>query len=412
MANLVDREELLERFLRYVQVDTQANPDTDEYPSSAGQWTLGKMLVQELQALGLEDARQDENALVTATVPGRTGSPTIVFNSHLDTSPECSGADVKPQVIRDYQGGDIQLPGDEALSITVADSPELKDLVGATLITTDGTTLLGADDKAGVAIIMQLVATLMRNPDLLRPTVRVLFTCDEEIGRGVDHVDVDGLGAVVAYTLDGPAANFVDVETFSADGARVTIRGENIHPAIAKDRMVNSIRAAAHFISQLPMAKSPERTEGRDGFLHPYHMQAQVDQTTLRVLLRDFETDNLSVHADALRNAARATEQAIPGCTVEIEITEQYRNMRDGLLKEPRAVEFARLAHERLGRSPTLEIIRGGTDGSRLTQLGLPTPNLSSGQHNLHSKLEWACLDEMQAAVELIVELSSLWADA
>ena len=408
----IDREELLARFLRYVKVDTRANPDTDEYPSSEGQWELGRMLVDELKAMGLSDVNQDDKALVTATIPGNTDGPAIVFNSHLDTSAECSGTNVQPQVIRDYAGGDIGLPGDPTLAIKVEDSPELKQLHGCTLITTDGTTLLGADDKAGVAIIMQLAATLTQQTNLPHGDIRILFTCDEEIGRGVNHVDVPGLNAVAGYTLDGPAANFVDVETFSADGAKVTVRGENIHPAIAKDRMVNSIRAVAHFISLLPLEKSPEQTEGRDGFLHPYQMQSQVDETVLRVLLRDFETENLSELAAILREAAKATEQAVPGCEVEVKVSEQYRNMRDGLAKEPRAVEFAKQAHERLGREPTLEIIRGGTDGSRLTALGLPTPNLSSGQHNLHSKLEWACLDEMEQAVQLLVQLAAIWAEA
>ena len=406
----IDREALLQRFLRYVQVDTQANPDTDQYPSSQGQWTLGKMLVEELQQIGLADAAQDEHALVTATVHANTEAPTIVFNSHLDTSPEAPGADVKPQVIRDYQGGDLTLPGNPSLKITVEESPELNELRGCTLITTDGTTLLGADDKAGVAIIMELAATLMAHPELPHGEIRILFTCDEEIGRGVNHVDVEGLGAAAGYTLDGPAANDVDVETFSADGAKVTIRGVNIHPAIAKDRMVNSIRAVAHFLGQLPPEWSPEATEGRDGFLHPYHMQSQVDQTELKILLRDFEEENLVRQAKLLHDAAAATEAAVPGCEVSVEISEQYRNMRDGLAKEPRAVEFAVAAHERLGRTPSLEIIRGGTDGSRLTALGLPTPNLSSGQHNLHSRLEWACLDEMEQAVQVLVELAAVWA--
>ncbi|MEM8678579.1 MAG: peptidase T [Planctomycetota bacterium] len=408
----IDREALLQRFLRYVQVDTQANPDTDQYPSSEGQWTLGKILVGELRELGLADAAQDDHALVTATVLANIEAPTIVFNSHLDTSPEAPGANVRPQVIRDYAGGDIDLPGNPELKITLEESPELKDLIGCTLVTTDGTTLLGADDKAGVAIIMQLVATLMEQSDLPHGEIRILFTCDEEIGRGVNHVDVPGLNAVAGYTLDGPAANEVDVETFSADGAKVTVRGVNIHPAIAKDRMVNSMRATAHFLSQLPADFSPERTEGRDGFLHPYHLQGQVDLTVIKILLRDFEDQNLVRQAKLLHQAAAATEAAIPGCQVEVEISEQYRNMREGLAKEPRAVAFALAAHERLGRVPKQEIIRGGTDGSRLTALGLPTPNLSSGQHNLHSRLEWACLDEMEQAVQVLVELAAAWTGA
>lgn len=336
----------------------------------------------------------------------------IALNSHLDTSPEASGKDVKPQVIVDYQGGDIVLPGDPAKKITATTNPELPQMVGCTLVTSDGTTLLGGDDKAGLAIIMQTAATLLANPQIKHGDVRVLFTCDEEIGRGVQHVDLKRLGADACYTLDGPGANAIDVETFSADLATVTVHGVNIHPALAKDRMINALRALGYFISRLPADASPERTDAREGFLHPYALSGAVDLAVVKILLRSFETEELGHQADLLRTLARETEQLFPGTTVDVAITPQYRNLGDGLAKAPHVVEFAEQAHRRLGRNPKRDIVRGGTDGSRLTELGLPTPNLSSGQHNLHSPLEWVCLDEMLQAVEVCLELVQVWAES
>ena len=409
----INKQQLIDRFLRYVAVDTTANPAATEYPSSPGQLDLGKLLVAEMKAMGIEDAMQDEFGLVYGTVPATSTTKTVLcFNSHMDTSPDASGANVQANVIEAYAGGDIVLAGDPNQVITVADSPELNDLHGATLITTDGTTLLGGDDKAGVAIIMQLAQTLLENPGVSHGPIRMLFTCDEEIGRGVNHVDLEKLGADVCYTLDGPAANTIDVETFSADMATVRIRGVNIHPAIAKDRMVNAIRALGHFLMQLPPELSPERTGDRDGFLHPYDLSGQVDDVELKVLLRDFDTEKLRDHEQVLRAAAASTIEAVPGVQVDVDVVRQYRNLGDGLSKEPRAVLFAEKAHERLGRKWTQEIIRGGTDGSRLTEIGLPTPNLSSGQHNLHSVLEWVCVDEMVQAVEVLVELAQVWDEA
>ena len=411
----INKQRLLERFLDYVRFDTTANPDTQEYPSSPGQWELGQHLVNELTTMGLSNAQQDEHALVYATIPATHGikAPVIAFNAHLDTSPETSGANVRPQLIENYSGGDIALPGNLSRVITVADNPDLKQLHGATLITTDGTTLLGGDDKAGIAIIMEAAAYLVEHAELRHGEIRLLFTCDEEIGRGVDRVDVPGLKAHVCYTLDGPAANTIDVETFSADEATVTVEGINIHPSIGKDRMVNAVRVAASFLDQLPSDRlSPETTEGRQGFLHPYRIvEGQVDKVVIKVLLRDFDTLALEDHASLLHAAAKSTESAFPGATVTIEVRKQYRNLGEVLGREPRAVQFAECAHERLGRKATREVIRGGTDGARFTELGLPTPNLSSGQHNPHSPLEWACLDEMVAATEVVVELAQVWAE-
>ena len=411
----MDRQRLLERFLRYARIHTTANDETEEYPSSAGQWELGKVLVKELQAMGADDAHQDEFGLIYATVPGNVASetPVVAFNSHLDTSPETSGENVQPQVIESYAGGDITLPGDASQVIRVSENPELESLHGATLITTDGTTLLGGDDKAGIAIIMELAEHLLENPSIPHGPIRILFTCDEEIGRGVQHVDFAKLGADVCYTLDGPGANDIDTETFSADLATVTFRGINIHPSIAKDRMVNAIRAAGEFLSRLPRERlAPEVTDGRDGFIHPYHIDGLVAQAKLRIILRDFETEKLAEQAELLRRVGAEVVAKFPGLEVDVDVRKQYRNMRDGLQQEPRAVDYAVQAHRRLNREPNLAIIRGGTDGSQLTEQGLPTPNLSSGQHNPHSPLEWACLDEMHQAVEVLVELVQIWTEA
>ena len=409
---------LRDRFLRYVAIESMANPDATDYPSSPGQSELGAVLASELRQIGLADVEQDAHGLVWATLPGNVpDAPVVALNSHVDTSPETSGANVKPQVIENYQGGDIALPGDTRQIIRVADNPELNTLLGTTLITTDGTTLLGGDDKAGLAIIMETVATLMEAKNSGREKIshgdiRVLFTCDEEIGHGVDHVDLKKLAADVCYTLDGPAADRIDVETFSADGAEITFQGVNIHPAIAKDRMVNAVRAASEFVSRLPRrALSPESTCEREGFLHPYQFSGGVGEAKLSVLLRDFDTEKLADHAKILDRIQGDVRELFPGISIDIQIRTQYRNLGDGLAADPRTIEYAEEAHRRLGRTPERHIIRGGTDGSRLTELGLPTPNLSSGQHNPHSPLEWACLDEMVAAVEVCVELAKVWAE-
>jgi len=410
---MIDPERLLSRFLRYVQIDTTAREDAGRYPSSPGQLELGRILVEELREIGLDDAAQSEFGIVTATIPAtvKKAVPTIAFNSHVDTSPETTGAGVKPQVIRNYDGRDLVLPGDTSKVIRTADNPELRELVGRTIITSDGTTLLGADDKAGLAVIMELAAHLKQQPDIPHGPVRVLFTCDEEIGHGVDHVNLAALGATACYTLDGRGADEIDVETFSADLAIVTVRGVNIHPSIGKGKMVNAVRVAADFVSRLPRDQlSPETTDERQGFLHPYVIQGGVAEATLKILLRDFDTANLAQLAERLRRAAADTTAAFPGSSIDVNVIQQYRNMADGLAREPRAVSYAQEALKRLSREPKLTIVRGGTDGSRLTELGLPTPNLSTGQHNPHSPLEWACLEEMQQAVAMLAQLVQLWA--
>lgn len=412
MPPTINNDRLLARFLRYVQVDTTANADSGTYPSSPGQWVLGRMLVDELRQLGLNDAHQSEYAIVTATVPASTGRqlPMIAWTAHLDTSPETAGANVRPQVWRNYQGGDLALPN-RGLIIRATDNPDLATCIGHTLVTTDGTTLLGADDKSGIAAIMEAVACLAANPHIEHGPIRVLFTCDEEIGHGVDHVDLKALAAVCCYTLDGSGCDQIDVETFSADLATVTIRGVNIHPSIAKGRMVNAVRVAAEFVAGLPRARlSPETTDERQGFLHPYEMSGGVADVIVRILLRDFDTARLGQYAGLLRQHAATIAAMFPGAAIDVAITNQYRNMAAGLAREPRAVQFAVEALQSLGRTNRLGIIRGGTDGSRLTELGLPTPNLATGEHNPHSPLEWTSVEEMAAASAWLVAIAERWA--
>jgi tripeptide aminopeptidase len=408
-------ETLLDRFCRYVRIDTQADEKATTSPSSPGQLELGRLLLRELQALGLRDAAVDPHAIVLATVPATLdrAAPTIAWIAHLDTSPETRGRNVQPIVHRHYDGGDIALPGDPTKVLRIADNPDLAHLKGKTIVTTDGTTLLGADDKAGVAVIMEAAAYLAAHPELLHGPVRICFTCDEEIGRGVDHLDLSKLGAQVAYTLDGGGEGEIDVETFSADLAVVTLNGVNIHPSIAKGKMVNAVRLAGLFLERLPrQVLTPETTAERDGFLHPYRIEGGVAEVTLRILLRDFATPRLAEEADMLRTIARLLHTEYPAARIDVRVTPQYRNMAEGLAKEPRALTFAEEAMRRAGVEPKRTIVRGGTDGSRLTELGLPTPNLSTGEHNLHSPLEWTCLEEMATAVRVLVELAQVWGKA
>jgi tripeptide aminopeptidase len=402
---------LLDRFCRYVKVETTAVEQTDRYPSSPGQLELGGILTEELRALKLDGVSIDENGIVAATIPGNApGAPTIAWLAHMDTSPEYTAHGVKPIVHRDYDGRDIPLPGDKTKVIRTADSEELSALKGRTIITTDGKTLLGADDKAGVAVIMTTAERLMKDPSIRHGPIRIVFTCDEEVGRGVDKVTPQRIGAVCAYTLDGEGAGVVENETFSADLAVVTINGRNIHPGLATGKMINSIRLAGQFLSRLPWHRlAPETTRDRDGFLHPYVLEGGVERTTVRILLRSFVTAELTDLAEVLRAIARTVQTEHPASRIDIEVKRQYRNMGEYLAKEPRAVELAAEAIRKAGMSPTFHSIRGGTDGSRLSEMGLPTPNLSTGMHNFHSPLEFACLEEMESAVNVLVELARLW---
>jgi tripeptide aminopeptidase len=406
---------LLDRFCRYVRFDTQSDEKASTYPSSTGQLELGRLLVEELQALGLKDADQDNHGIVLATVPPKTTRPVppIAWIAHLDTSPETSGHNVKPIVHRNYDGGDIVLPGDSSKVLRAADNPELAAFKGHTIITSDGTTLLGADNKAGVAVIMEAAARLLTHSEIQHGPIRICFTCDEEIGHGTDHLDLRKLGAHVAYTLDGGGQGEIDVETFSADLAIVTFTGVNIHPSIAKGRMVNAVRLASLFVERLPrQTLAPETTADREGFLHPYRIEGGVQEVTVRILLRDFVTSRLSEYAELLRDGARQIMTEYPQAQVNVRITRQYRNMAEGLSKEPRVVKFALDALRRAGLEPKQTSVRGGTDGSRLTEMGLPTPNLFAAEHNLHSPLEWTCLEEMAMAVRVLEELAQVWSQA
>ena len=405
---------LLQRFLRYVRIDTQADETSSTYPSTAKQLTLSSLLAEECQALGLVDVTCDEFGIVMASVPStsRTSTPVIAYVAHVDTSPEYSSQNVNPIIHENYGGSDLVLPGDPTKVIRVSENPDLTRCLGHTVITSDGTTLLGSDDKSGVAVIMSAAAELMRRgSELEHGVVRLCFTCDEEIGRGTDKIDLTRLGAHVGYTLDGAGRDEVGSETFSADGARVIVRGINTHPSVGKGAMVNAVRILSQFLSRLPTASlSPETTDGRDGFIHPYHIEGGVAEATARLILRDFETSELSAQHAILESIAASLRAEYPRAEIVVEVRPQYRNMREGLIQEPRAISKAIDAYRSLGREPKLTIIRGGTDGSLLTAKGLPTPNLSTGEHNPHSPLEWTSLEEMQAATDVLVQLAVEWA--
>ena len=404
---------VLERFLRYVTYDTQSDPHSASVPSTAKQLALLDLLVDELKALGLSDAARDGAAIVMATLPANTKKanvPVIGLLAHVDTSPEMSGANVKPVVHRDYSGGDLVLPADASAVIRAADSPDLAAKRGEDIVTASGDTLLGADDKSGVAVIMALLQHLKENPDVTHGTLRVGFTPDEEIGRGVRKFDVQRFGARCAYTLDGAAAGTYECETFSADSMTVTFQGFNTHPGFATGRMVNSIKVAADFLSRLPKdGLAPETTADRDGFVHPHELQASVDRTVVRFIIRDFATAGLAEKEAYLEKLARETIAAWPGSTVACEAKPSYRNMREALAKVPEVVANAREAIRRAGLEPVETSIRGGTDGSILTEMGLPTPNLFTGQHNFHSRLEWISVQDLERSVATCLELLKLW---
>jgi tripeptide aminopeptidase len=415
VTHSLNAQRLLERFLRYVRMDTTANPDCLDYPSSPGQWELGRVLISELQAMGASQVEHDAHGLVWATVPANLPAavqghvPTLLFNAHLDTSPEAVGHGVSPQVIDGYRGGDIHLPRDGRV-ITLADSPELAHLTGHCLITTDGTTLLGGDDKAGVAVIMEIANYLLEQRHVPHGELRILFTCDEEIGRGAQHVELSRVGALAGYTLDGSGQGKIEAENFSADQLVVRAQGNNIHPALGKGRMINAVRGLSKLVSQLPLDHlSPESTAGREGFLHPYDIKGGVHVAEARILLRDFETQRLDDYEQLVRGLATALEREIPGLQFTIERQRQYRNMADFIKRLPQVVELAVRAWQELEQACTLGAIRGGTDGALFSEMGLPTPNLSVGQHNIHSVLEFVSLNQMLAAAEHAIQLVELW---
>lgn len=407
------RDKVLERFLRYVQVDTQAEEGSESYPSTAKQLDLSRALVAELREIGLADAAMDEWGYVMATVPAtsaKSGVPVIGFIAHVDTSPEMPGAGVEPIVHRDYRGQDLVLPDDPSAVIRFADNPALAEQLGHDIVTASGTTLLGADDKAGVAEIVTAAEYLVQHPEIAHGPIRIGFTPDEEVGRGTEHFDVARFGARYAYTLDGGSRGEVECETFSADSMTVTFQGFNTHPGYGKGRLINSIKVAADFIGRLPKdALSPETTAEYQGYVHPYVLQASVDRTSVKLLIRDFRTAGLQEKEDFLANLAARTVADWPGATVETKVEESYRNMREVLDQHPQALELAREAIRRAGLEVRERPIRGGTDGSKLSFMGLPTPNLFAGEHNFHSRLEWVSAQDMEKAVEVIVHLCQLW---
>jgi tripeptide aminopeptidase len=405
-------EDAARRFLRYVQIDTQSDEDSAEYPSTAKQLDLLRLLVEELTAIGLEDAAIDEHGYVTATLPSTVDRdvPAIAFFAHVDTAREASGAGVKPQRIR-YDGGEIVL-GDSGQVIRPNESPELEHHAGHELITTDGTTLLGADDKSGVAEIMAAVAHLHAHPELPHGPVKVAFNPDEEVGRGVIHFPVDTFGVAAAYTVDGSTAGEVQSETFSGAQVRMRIRGRAIHPGWAKGELVNAIKLAAAIVEKLPKeARSPETTEDREGYVHPVVISGDSSEVELRFIVRDFENDQLDEHIEFLRGLANEVAATDERCSIEVEARIQYRNMRDTLGGHPEIVANLEEAVRRVGLEPRRTSIRGGTDGSALTEMGLPTPNIFTGGHDAHSEREWICVEDMGLAAAAIVELAKIWAE-
>jgi tripeptide aminopeptidase len=400
------------RFLKYVQIDTQSDPNSPTNPSTEKQKNLGKVVVSELIEMGITDAHLDEFGYVYATLPANSTKkiPVICFCSHMDTSPDCSGKDVKPLVHKNYQGEDIVLPQDKTQILKASEHPDLKNKIGHSIITADGTTLLGADNKAGVAEIMDAVHHLINNPDLKHGTIRILFTPDEEIGRGVEKVDMKKLAADYGYTVDGESLGHIEDETFSADGVTLTIHGLSTHPGFAKNKMENAIKIASNIICALPRDKeSPETTELKEGFIHPTSINGLLEKVVIKFIVRAFTTEGLIELEEKLKRIAEKVVAHYPKSTLDFEVQEQYRNMKIVLDKHPQVAEFAMEAMRRSGLTPTQTSIRGGTDGSRLSFMGLPCPNIFAGEHAFHSKLEWVSIEDMNKAVETLVNLALVW---
>ena len=413
MSTTTQQTSVLERFLRYVKLDTASDPASESTPSTAKQLVLLDLLVEELSALGLKDAKRDEFGIVMATLPANTSKknvPVIGFLAHVDTSPELSGANVKPIVHRNYDGRDIVLPDHPSAVLSPKEDADLAGKRGEDIVTASGDTLLGADDKAGVAEIMTAVAHLAANPDLPRPTLRICFTPDEEIGEGATLFDVERFGAVCAYTLDGSDLGELQDETFAAEEVSLTITGVDAHPGWAKDVLVNAARIAGKIVAALPDELTPERTDGRDGFIHVYEIDASGGRAVVRAIVRDFDDDKLAAHTALLRRTAEEVVAAAPGAKLEVVVTPQYPNMHRFIERFPQATEKAEEALRAEGIEPIRTPIRGGTDGSKLSAMGLPTPNLFTGGHDYHSPREWASLQEMSAAAATVVRLAGAWA--
>ncbi len=408
-------ESVVSRFLRYIKIDTQSQEGQKTVPSTAKQLDLARLLAGELKDLGAADVRIGDSGIVYARVPGNipdtSKAPVVGLISHMDTSPDVSGANVKAIVHENYRGDDIVLPADQSQIITVAASPALKEMIGDDIITADGTTLLGSDDKAGCAAIMTLVDTLRRNPGIRHGTIAIAFTPDEEVGGGIDTFDIPGFGATVAYTVDGGGLGEITNETWNAQTATVTFRGRNTHPGSAKGIMVNSIDAVGGFLARLPADFRPETTEGRVGFLHPYVGTLGVEQSSVRILLRDFQVEGLRQKAAIVQQVAREAEKKFPGVTIEVAIEDDYRNMNEVVKDHPALVENAMEAARRAGLKPALEASRGGTDGSNLTFRGLPCPDIFTGGHNFHGKLEFNSRRGLEKTAETLLHLVRIYAE-
>jgi len=412
------REPVLERFKRYVQVHTASDESSETCPSTERQWNLLRMLHTELLEMGVADASIDDNGYVFGTVPSNLSAdetakvPVVGYIAHVDTVPSVSGENVKPIVHKNYQGGDIALPGDPEQVIHAKEYPNLENrYIGMDIVTSDGTTLLGADDKAGVAEIMTAVDMFKQNPDLKHGTVKVGFTPDEEIGRGADRFDVERFGAQFAYTMDGGPLGEIEFETFNAYSAKITVEGVAAHPGYAKDKLVNAIRIVADFVAALPREMSPERTEGREGYMHPVAVVGQSESVTLNMILRDHEMENIEKQQGLITGIVEDLRKQYPRATIDVEFKEWYRNMRYMIEPEPRLVAYAREAIERIGEKPHEELVRGGTDGARLSFMGLPCPNLFAGGEAIHSEREWVPVQVMEKASETILRLSEIWAE-
>ncbi|WP_222535173.1 peptidase T [Pedobacter polysacchareus] len=413
MLNYQNKNNSLQnRFAKYVQIDTQSDPMSTTVPSTEKQKNLGKVLVEELLELGITDAHLDDFGYVYATIPSNTEKkvPVICFCSHMDTSPDCSGTNVKPIIHANYQGEDLILPDDHSIVLKMSEHPDLKHQIGNDIFTASGTTLLGADNKAGLAEIMEAAAFLMQNPTYKHGTIKILFTPDEEIGRGVDKADLKKLGADFAYTVDGETLGSIEDETFSADGAVLTIKGVSTHPGFAKDKMESAIKILSDVISSLPSdCLSPESTEGKEGFIHPVTISGSVEQAEARFILRAFDDEQLEANGEMLDATVRNIIEDFPNSTYELKITEQYRNMKKVLDEYPQVIAYGIEAIERAGITPKRQSIRGGTDGSRLSFMGLPCPNIFAGEHAFHGKQEWASVQDMEKAVETIINIAAIW---
>ena len=402
-----------DRFIRYVQIDTEADPVSASYPSSAKQLNLAKILTEELNDLGLEDVEMDEWGYVYATIPSNSSnlkSPVICFCSHMDTAPDCSGTNVKPIVHRNYDGTEIVLPDDPTQVITIEQHPYLREKIGDDIITASGKTLLGADDKAGVAIIMDLVTQLIKNPEIKHGEIRILFTPDEEVGRGVEKLDMKKVNADYGYTLDGGKLGDLEDESFSADGVKITIHGISAHPGYAKNKMVNALKVGAAFIDALPKGEwSPETTEKREGFVHPVSFNGGLEKAEINFIIRDHQTSKLKDYEIKLEQLLKDVLQNFKGAHYEFEVSEQYRNMKEIIEKVPFVTEYAIEAMKNAGVSPKPAIIRGGTDGSKLSFMGMPCPNIFTGEMAIHSRHEFVSVQDMQKAVNTLIELVQIW---